>query len=67
MKPCPVCQKPAVEPFKPFCSARCSQVDLHGWFSEKYRVPVKAEETGGDPARIPETDEASEKPDKKGT
>ena len=37
-KPCPVCGKPAVEPFIPFCSARCKQVDLHRWMSEVYRI-----------------------------
>ncbi|MBI3419403.1 MAG: DNA gyrase inhibitor YacG [Proteobacteria bacterium] len=44
MKPCPVCQKPAVEGFKPFCSGRCADVDLHRWFGETYRVPVKEDE-----------------------
>ncbi len=36
---CPVCGKPTVERFKPFCSARCKQVDLHRWFGEVYVVP----------------------------
>ncbi|HBP87688.1 MAG TPA: DNA gyrase inhibitor YacG [Nitrospirales bacterium] len=45
---CPMCGK--VEqwegnPFRPFCSKRCQQVDLEGWLSERYRIP-DAEEDG---------------------
>lgn len=38
---CPICGKPVVAEFKPFCSARCKQVDLNRWFSESYRVPAR--------------------------
>ena len=38
---CPVCGKPVVPEFRPFCSARCKQVDLNRWFTESYRVPVQ--------------------------
>ncbi len=38
LKNCPICQKPADERFRPFCSARCAQVDLGHWFSGKYRA-----------------------------
>lgn len=37
---CPNCGKPMVTEFRPFCSARCKQVDLNRWFSESYRVPA---------------------------
>ena len=37
-KPCPVCKKPALDPHRPFCSARCKQVDLHRWMGEVYRI-----------------------------
>ncbi|RVT95284.1 DNA gyrase inhibitor YacG [Rhodovarius crocodyli] len=40
-KPCPICQKPAVLAFKPFCSARCRQVDLGKWLTESYSVPAQ--------------------------
>jgi len=43
-KPCPICGKPAVEPFRPFCSRRCADVDLNRWLSGVYAVPVKEEE-----------------------
>ena len=29
-RPCPICGKPALQKFHPFCSARCAQVDLRG-------------------------------------
>ncbi len=40
---CPTCGK-TVEwrpenRYRPFCSARCRQIDLGGWASEAYRVP----------------------------
>lgn len=37
-KNCPICGKPAAEATKPFCSARCAQVDLNRWLGEVYRV-----------------------------
>ena len=42
MAKCPVCSKPAVPEYRPFCSARCKQVDLNRWLSEVYRVPADA-------------------------
>jgi endogenous inhibitor of DNA gyrase (YacG/DUF329 family) len=44
MKTCPICQKPASPQHKPFCSSRCSDVDLHKWLGEVYRVPVEEDE-----------------------
>ncbi|HEY1362518.1 MAG TPA: DNA gyrase inhibitor YacG [Xanthobacteraceae bacterium] len=43
-RPCPICGKPAQARFRPFCSRRCADVDLHRWFSGVYAVPVKDEE-----------------------
>jgi endogenous inhibitor of DNA gyrase (YacG/DUF329 family) len=37
---CPICGKQVDEQFKPFCSARCRDVDLHRWLSGVYSVPV---------------------------
>jgi uncharacterized protein len=39
-KPCPICGKPAEQRFRPFCSRRCADVDLHRWLSGVYSVPV---------------------------
>jgi endogenous inhibitor of DNA gyrase (YacG/DUF329 family) len=45
--PCPICGKPSVIAFRPFCSKHCSDVDLHRWLSGRYAVPaVEAEEVG---------------------
>jgi endogenous inhibitor of DNA gyrase (YacG/DUF329 family) len=41
---CPICARPAAEPFRPFCSKRCADVDLHRWLSGVYVVPGKEEE-----------------------
>ena len=56
MAKCPNCGKPTVAAFRPFCSARCKQVDLNRWFSESYRVPVRSVDE--------EEDEAPARPDR---
>jgi endogenous inhibitor of DNA gyrase (YacG/DUF329 family) len=55
---CPICGKPPTAGFRPFCSARCKQVDLNRWLSESYRVPEKPGEE--EPAPRPGRDEAEE-------
>ncbi len=37
---CPLCGRPRVQRFRPFCSARCRDVDLAHWFGEAYAVPA---------------------------
>ena len=54
---CPVCGKPTAAAFKPFCSQRCKDVDLHRWFSGRYATPAVEEE--GEP----EATDASEEPE----
>jgi endogenous inhibitor of DNA gyrase (YacG/DUF329 family) len=43
---CPHCGGPSVygsdNPFRPFCSERCKNIDLGAWASEHYRVEAKA-------------------------
>jgi len=39
-KPCPICGKPEHTKLKPFCSARCADVDLYRWFTGAYAVPA---------------------------
>lgn len=51
---CPVCGKPAADAFKPFCSARCADVDLNRWLGGVYRIPTDeapAGVSGGELAR----------------
>lgn len=41
---CPVCREEVVwqgNPFRPFCSERCSLIDLGKWADEKYSVKDK--------------------------
>ena len=37
---CPICGRPPQEGHRPFCSARCRQVDLGRWLGEAYRIPA---------------------------
>ncbi|WP_019644115.1 DNA gyrase inhibitor YacG [Novispirillum itersonii] len=37
---CPTCGGPVVARYRPFCSRRCGDVDLHRWLGEVYRVPT---------------------------
>ena len=43
-RPCPICGKPPVERYKPFCSKRCADVDLNRWLSGSYAIPGRPEE-----------------------
>jgi hypothetical protein len=45
---CPVCGKPTVEEFRPFCTRRCADIDLNRWLSEGYVVPGAEETDDGD-------------------
>ena len=42
MKPetCPICNSSASKEFIPFCSKRCSQIDLNRWLGEKYQIRI---------------------------
>lgn len=36
---CPICSKPTVTRWRPFCSRRCADIDLHRWLSGSYAIP----------------------------
>lgn len=42
---CPGCSGPSIyalqNPFRPFCSERCKQMDLGAWASESFKLPEK--------------------------
>ena len=41
MARCPICkQADTVQKFRPFCSKRCADVDLHRWMGGQYAVPA---------------------------
>jgi endogenous inhibitor of DNA gyrase (YacG/DUF329 family) len=42
--PCPICGKPRVQRFRPFCSKRCADVDLNRWLSGSYAVPAEQDD-----------------------
>lgn len=45
---CPICGKPAQAQFRPFCSKRCADIDLHGWLKGGYSIPgAPAPKDGG--------------------
>ncbi len=45
---CPNCAKPVAADFRPFCSKRCSDLDLGRWLNGEYRIPT--DEVPGDDA-----------------
>ncbi|MFK7754008.1 MAG: DNA gyrase inhibitor YacG [Sedimentitalea sp.] len=36
---CPICDKEPVLKYRPFCSARCADLDLGKWLTGAYAVP----------------------------
>ena len=58
---CPGCGAPAAfsseNPWRPFCSERCRNLDLGAWASETYRIPLRE----GDPGTpVPEEGEEAQ-------
>jgi endogenous inhibitor of DNA gyrase (YacG/DUF329 family) len=47
-RPCPICGKPSVQAFHPFCSARCADIDLNRWLSNAYAIPAEDTEKPDD-------------------
>ncbi|MBT3071458.1 DNA gyrase inhibitor YacG [Rhodomicrobium sp. Az07] len=42
---CVICgRQPQVPEYRPFCSRRCADVDLHRWLGGVYAIPGKPEE-----------------------
>jgi uncharacterized protein len=53
---CPICGRAADAGFSPFCSKRCSDIDLNRWLSGVYSVPVtEADDEDGE--RVPDEEE----------
>ncbi|HEY7900308.1 MAG TPA: DNA gyrase inhibitor YacG [Caulobacteraceae bacterium] len=44
MSACPICGKPSAVKFRPFCSSRCADVDLHRWLQGSYSIEGNEEE-----------------------
>ncbi len=45
VKACPICGKPRVAEFTPFCSRRCETIDLGRWLKGGYVIPGRPDET----------------------
>jgi endogenous inhibitor of DNA gyrase (YacG/DUF329 family) len=45
---CPICRKPAVQAYQPFCSRRCADVDLGRWLTGSYAIPDEKSEPSKD-------------------
>jgi endogenous inhibitor of DNA gyrase (YacG/DUF329 family) len=43
VRPCPICGKPSVQAFHPFCSSRCAQIDLNRWLTGSYVIPASVD------------------------
>ncbi len=52
-KSCVVCGKPQDDAFRPFCSRRCADVDLHRWLSGAYALPAMEDDDGDGSAAGP--------------
>ena len=44
---CPICGRPRIEKYNPFCSRRCADVDLYRWLNGKYAIPSDEEPDEG--------------------
>ena len=51
---CPICGKKPTAISRPFCSKRCSDVDLGRWLTGQYVIPGLPEELDEDPPPSPE-------------
>jgi len=45
---CPICKAPSFAAYRPFCSKRCADIDLHRWLTGGYRVPAVESEDDRD-------------------
>ena len=51
---CANCGKTAVQEFRPFCSARCKDVDLSRWLRGSYAIPAGSVDEDEDGEQIPQ-------------
>ena len=56
---CPICGKPPVVEFRPFCSRRCADVDLNRWLGGTYRMPTEERPDPGDSTPYDDEDDTA--------
>jgi hypothetical protein len=42
---CAICGRPVLPEYRPFCSRRCSDVDLQRWLAGRYAIPAVEDES----------------------
>ena len=55
---CPTCRSFSVKSSYPFCSQRCSSIDLGRWFDGKYSIPSVEDPDGLDIVKLSEKDKS---------
>ena len=55
---CPTCGNFSVKSSYPFCSQRCSSIDLGKWFDGKYSIPSVEDPDGLDIVKLSEKDKS---------
>jgi len=50
---CPICKKPTITQYRPFCSKRCADIDLGKWITGSYAI--SASETDEDDSIPPQS------------
>jgi hypothetical protein len=45
---CPICGRATDQQYRPFCSRRCTDVDLSRWLRGAYAIPDEAEDEDGE-------------------
>ena len=55
---CPTCGSFSVKSSYPFCSQRCSSIDLGKWFDGKYSIPSVEDPDGLDIVKLSEKDKS---------
>jgi uncharacterized protein len=48
LSPCPICRRPGIAAFRPFCSKRCADADLSNWLTNAYVLPVDDDDEAPD-------------------
>ena len=49
---CPTCGRPRLHEYRPFCSARCRDIDLARWFAGAYAVPAVEDDEPADDGEL---------------
>jgi endogenous inhibitor of DNA gyrase (YacG/DUF329 family) len=50
---CPICSRPTVARYRPFCSRRCRAVDLNRWLTGSYAIPAVEEDEPDEESTAP--------------